>query len=129
MPEPPPNALPDSFHPLVRSWFTERYGEPTPVQAAAWPVIASGGHVLASAPTGSGKTLTAFLGALSRFATGEYPAEGLSVLYVSPLKALNEDVRLNLLEPARELSAWFRDRGQAFPRLRIASRSGDTSQS
>ena len=129
MPEPTPPSLPDSFHPLVRSWFAGRYGEPTPVQAAAWTVIASGGHVLASAPTGSGKTLTAFLGALSRFASGEYPPDGLSVLYVSPLKALNEDVRLNLLEPARELAVWFRDRGQAFPRLRIASRSGDTSQS
>ncbi|MCP5452836.1 MAG: DEAD/DEAH box helicase [Spirochaetaceae bacterium] len=129
MPDPIRSALPDSFHPLVRSWFAERYGEPTPVQAAAWPVIASGGHVLASAPTGSGKTLTAFLGALSRFATGEYPPDGLSALYVSPLKALNEDVRLNLLEPARELAAWFRDRGEAFPRLKIASRSGDTSQS
>ncbi len=129
MPETTPDALPDSFHPLVRSWFADRYGEPTPVQAAAWPVIASGAHLLASAPTGSGKTLTAFLGALSRFATGEYPDEGLSVLYVSPLKALNEDVRLNLVSPARELSAWFRARGEAFPKIRIASRSGDTPQS
>ncbi|MBU1079945.1 MAG: DEAD/DEAH box helicase, partial [Spirochaetes bacterium] len=123
------SELPGSFHPLVRSWFAERYGEPTPVQAEAWPLIAGGGHVLASAPTGSGKTLTAFLGALSRFASGDYPSEGLSVLYVSPLKALNEDVRLNLLQPARELGAWFSARGQAFPRLRILSRSGDTPQS
>jgi ATP-dependent Lhr-like helicase len=124
-----PGAFPGSFHPLVSSWFAARYGDPTPVQAAAWPVIASGAHMLASAPTGSGKTLTAFLGALSRFATGEYPPEGLSVLYISPLKALNEDVRLNLVAPSHELSTWFSSRGETFPKIRIASRSGDTPQS
>lgn len=123
-----PEALPDSFHPLVRSWFVSRYGTPTPVQSQAWPIIEGGGHVLASAPTGSGKTLTAFLGALSRFATGEYPETGLSVLYISPLKALNEDVRINLLAPLRELSAWFCGHGEQFQRLRVASRSGDTGQ-
>jgi len=123
------NNLPDFFHPLVASWFAGRYGSPTPVQAQAWPLIAGGAHVLASAPTGSGKTLTAFLGALSRFASGDYPATGLSVLYVSPLKALNEDVRLNLVAPSRELSAWFTAHGSTFPRLRVATRSGDTPQS
>ncbi|PKL07774.1 MAG: ATP-dependent helicase, partial [Spirochaetae bacterium HGW-Spirochaetae-7] len=117
------------FHPLVASWFGHRYGEPTPVQAAAWPVIAAGRHVLASAPTGSGKTLTAFLDALSRFATGSLPATGLSVLYVSPLKALNEDVRVNLVGPLRELSSWFASNGEAFPKVRVSSRSGDTPQS
>lgn len=129
MTEPSNTDLPESFHPLIRSWFTQRYGEPTPVQAQAWPLIADGAHVLASAPTGSGKTLTAFLGALSKFASGDYPATGLSVLYVSPLKALNEDVRLNLVAPSRELSAWFTALGETFPRLRVASRSGDTPQS
>jgi len=73
-----------SFHPLVRDWFLSRYGRPTPVQEAAWPLIASGEHVLALAPTGSGKTLAAFLGAISRIASGELPSEGVSVLYVSP---------------------------------------------
>jgi len=121
--------MPESFHPLVAAWFADRYGNPTPVQAQAWPLIAGGAHVLASAPTGSGKTLTAFLGALSKFASGDYPATGLSVLYVSPLKALNEDVRLNLVAPSRELSAWFTDHGSTFPRLRVATRSGDTPQS
>lgn len=125
----PPDADPlASFAPLVRLWFSERYGRPTAVQAAAWPRIARGEHVLAGAPTGSGKTLTAFLNAISRFALGELPAEGLSVLYVSPLKALNEDLRLNLLEPLREISARAAKEGRQFPRIRVATRSGDTSQ-
>lgn len=117
-----------SFAPVVRLWFAERYGRPTAVQAAAWPRIARGEHVLAGAPTGSGKTLTAFLNAISRFALGELPAEGLSVLYVSPLKALNEDLRLNLLEPLREIGARAAKEGRPFPRIRVATRSGDTSQ-
>jgi ATP-dependent Lhr-like helicase len=125
----PPDEDPlASFAPVVRLWFLERYGRPTAVQAAAWPRIARGEHVVAGAPTGSGKTLTAFLNAISRFALGELPAEGLSVLYVSPLKALNEDLRLNLLEPLREIAARAAKDGQAFPRIRVATRSGDTSQ-
>jgi ATP-dependent helicase Lhr and Lhr-like helicase len=118
------------FHPLVRSWFLEKYGKPTQVQADSWPLVAAGGHLLASAPTGSGKTLSAFLVAISRFADGI--AHGgldhsrLSVLYVSPLKALNEDIRLNLLGPLRELDAYFAAHGAIFPRVRVATRSGDT---
>jgi ATP-dependent helicase Lhr and Lhr-like helicase len=117
-----------SFHPLVREWFLARYGEPTSVQEAAWPLIASGKHVLALAPTGSGKTLTAFLGAVSRIASGELPADALSVLYVSPLKALGEDVRRNLDSPIAELKELFLSRGEAWPDIRAATRSGDTSQ-
>jgi ATP-dependent Lhr-like helicase len=132
------------FHPLVRGWFLEKYGSPTQVQAEAWPRIAAGGHLLASAPTGSGKTLAAFLVAISRFAAygaasvanpgqagsiaagdGLDPSR-LSVLYVSPLKALNEDIRLNLLGPLWELDAYFAARGESFPRVRVATRSGDT---
>ncbi len=124
-------AAPDplsSFHPIVREWFVSRYSRPTAVQAEAWPLIAAGGHVLALAPTGSGKTLTAFLGAISRIASGDYLADRLSVLYVSPLKALGEDIRRNLQIPIDELSALFRARGQAWPHLMAATRSGDTSQ-
>jgi ATP-dependent Lhr-like helicase len=117
-----------SFHPLVREWFLSRYGVPTAVQAAAWPLIAEGGHVLAFAPTGSGKTLTAFLGAISRLASGTLPADRLSVLYVSPLKALGEDVRRNLEMPIGELAALFRSRGAQWPAMRAATRNGDTSQ-
>ncbi|MDR2517146.1 MAG: DEAD/DEAH box helicase [Spirochaetaceae bacterium] len=114
------------FHPLIESWFAEQYGAPTAVQKEAWPRILAGEHVLALAPTGSGKTLTAFLAALSRFADGSYPAGCLSALYVSPLKALNEDIRRNLLEPLESLEAWFSAHGASFPRVRVETRSGDT---
>jgi ATP-dependent helicase Lhr and Lhr-like helicase len=117
-----------SFHPLVAEWFLSRYGAPTAVQAEAWPLIASGAHVLALAPTGSGKTLTAFLGAISRIASGDLPADRLSVLYVSPLKALGEDVRRNLSSPLGDLEALFRERGEAWPGIVAATRNGDTSQ-
>jgi ATP-dependent Lhr-like helicase len=129
---------PLSFHPFIREWFTETYGKPTAVQAEAWPIIEKGGHILALAPTGSGKTLTAFLAALSRFCRplGEgqadeplYPAEHLSVLYVSPLKALNEDIRRNLLEPLAGIRARFEAKGVPFPPIRVETRSGDTPQS
>jgi ATP-dependent Lhr-like helicase len=116
------------FHPLIRTWFTETYGSPTAVQEEAWPLIAGGAHVLALAPTGSGKTLTAFLAAISRFADGTYPAEALSVLYVSPLKALNEDIRRNLLDPIAAIEGRFAARGLPFPEIRLAVRSGDTPQ-
>ncbi len=118
----------EGFHPLVREWFEERYGSPTAVQAEAWPRIAAGEHVLALAPTGSGKTLTAFLGAISRLASLELPAEECTVLYVSPLKALGEDLRRNLEEPLAALKALFASRGAAFPDIRVATRTGDTSQ-
>jgi ATP-dependent Lhr-like helicase len=116
------------FHPLIDAWFSDTYGTPTAVQAASWPLIASGEHVLALAPTGSGKTLTAFLTAVSRCAQGVYPAEGLSVLYVSPLKALNEDIRRNLLEPLAAIRARFEEAGVPFPAIRVETRSGDTPQ-
>jgi ATP-dependent Lhr-like helicase len=116
------------FHPIIQSWFTESYGRPTAVQEEAWPLIAGGAHVLALAPTGSGKTLTAFLSAISRFADGTYPADALSVLYVSPLKALNEDIRRNLLEPIAAVKERFISRGLSFPEIRLAVRSGDTPQ-
>jgi len=84
------------FHPLVRQWFRERVGTPTDIQNQAWPEIAKGNHVLVTAPTGSGKTLTAFLWAINRFLVSRQPMETLRVLYVSPLKALNNDIQRNL---------------------------------
>ncbi|MDR2483637.1 MAG: DEAD/DEAH box helicase, partial [Treponema sp.] len=116
------------FHPLIQSWFSSIYGTPTPIQQTAWPLIAQNEHVLALAPTGSGKTLTAFLTIISRFADGTYPASQLSALYVSPLKALNEDIRRNLLEPISALKARFAAADVPFPEIRVETRSGDTPQ-
>ncbi len=121
--------FPESFHPLLAPWFRDTYGEPTAVQAAAWPRIAAGEHVLALAPTGSGKTLAAFLDAISRLIRGEYDPSRLSVLYVSPLKALNEDIRVNLREPLTSLRARFEREGLEFPDIRAETRSGDTPAS
>ncbi len=121
-------SLPDSFHPLLRAWFEREYGQPTRVQSETWERVARGEHVLAVAPTGSGKTLAAFLDALSGFATGRLDPRRLSVLYVSPLKALNEDIRENLTRPLRSLATLFAARGEAFPDVTVATRSGDTPQ-
>jgi ATP-dependent Lhr-like helicase len=119
----------DAFHPLIQEWFAARYGRPTPVQDACWEAAARGGHILATAPTGSGKTLAAFLWFINEMAAGRLPPDKLSILYISPLKALNTDVRLNLLGPLAELEAFFASRGQSFPKIGVSTRSGDTSQS
>ncbi len=110
------------FHPSIQSWFEDRFPAPTDVQEQSWPHIAEGAHVLATAPTGSGKTLTAFLWALDRFARGSYRPGRTRVLYVSPLKALNNDIHHNLLGPLRELRE-----GHDFPAISARTRSGDTS--
>ena len=114
------------FHPLIRTWFTERVGEPTDAQRLAWPRIAAGEHVLLTAPTGSGKTLAAFLWALGRLLGGTWPGGTVRVLYVSPLKALNTDIRRNLLKPLEELTARFEAAGEQAPEVRVLTRSGDT---
>jgi ATP-dependent helicase Lhr and Lhr-like helicase len=104
------------FRPETRAWFERNFAEPTPAQAQGWPAIAGGGHVLIQAPTGSGKTLAAFLSAIDRLT--ESPANGLRVLYVSPLKALNYDVERNLRGPLAGLRS----------ELRVTVRTGDTPQ-
>jgi ATP-dependent helicase Lhr and Lhr-like helicase len=104
------------FSPKTRAWFEQAFGTPTPAQAAGWPAIAGGGNVLIQAPTGSGKTLAAFLYGIDRL--DERPGEGLRLLYVSPLKALNYDVERNLRGPLAGLRS----------ELRVAVRTGDTSQ-
>lgn len=96
-----------AFHPIIQKWFTERYGEPTDIQALSWPRIAQGQHLLITAPTGSGKTLTALLWALNRFATGDLVTGKTRILYISPLKALNNDIRKNLIDPLTELRSLF----------------------
>ena len=118
----------DQFHPEIRGWFEETFGEPTDVQRQAWPRIAAGEHLLATAPTGSGKTLTAFLWAIDAFATGKSEPGATRVLYVSPLKALNNDIRANLTAPIAAIRARFAAAGLTFPALRVQTRSGDTEQ-
>ena len=87
----------DIFHPLVSNWFCKAFGSPTDIQQKAWPEISLENHILITAPTGSGKTLTAFLWAMNQLLTGKWSGGQIRVLYVSPLKALNNDVYKNLL--------------------------------
>ncbi len=116
----------DLFSPQTRSWFADRLGEPTEVQRLAWPRIAAGEHVLVTAPTGSGKTLAAFMWALDRLLTGAWDGGRVRVLYVSPLRALGNDIRRNLLEPLAELQPRFETTELAAPAVRVMSRTGDT---
>ncbi|HEX4624125.1 MAG TPA: DEAD/DEAH box helicase [Solirubrobacteraceae bacterium] len=110
----------EQFSPSVRAWFQAAFAAPTPAQEQAWPAIASGEHVLISAPTGSGKTLAAFLWGLDRLASDPLP-EGdkrTRLVYVSPLKALSYDVERNLRAPLRGIDA----------SIDVAIRTGDTPQ-
>jgi ATP-dependent helicase Lhr and Lhr-like helicase len=104
------------FSEATRSWFERTFDAPTPAQVKGWPVIATGAHTLIQAPTGSGKTLAAFLYAIDRLTPA--PGEGLRVLYVSPLKALNYDVERNLRGPLAGLQS----------QLSVGVRTGDTPQ-
>jgi ATP-dependent Lhr-like helicase len=106
----------DLFSPATREWFERAFAGPTPAQEAGWPAIASGEHTLIQAPTGSGKTLAAFLYGIDRL--NERPGDGLRLLYVSPLKALNYDVERNLRGPLAGLQS----------ELTVAVRTGDTPQ-
>ncbi len=118
----------ERFHPLVARWFSERLGKPTDIQTKAWALIAGGEHCLISAATGSGKTLASFLWAISQLASGEWELGQTRVLYVSPLKALNNDIRRNLLGPLEELQELFESEGVVWPEIRVMTRSGDTEQ-
>src|SRR3954447_18494696 len=104
------------FSPATRAWFERAFEGPTPAQEKGWPAIATGAHTLIQAPTGSGKTLAAFLYAIDRLTAA--PGDGLRVLYVSPLKALNYDVERSLRGPLAGLQS----------PLRVAVRTGDTPQ-
>jgi len=119
----------ESFHPAVRAWFEERFGRPSPPQAQGWPAIARGENVLILAPTGSGKTLAAFLKCLDiLYREGIRREPGIRVLYISPLKALNNDVYRNLEVPLAEIEAKARELGLSLPHLTHAVRTGDTPQ-
>lgn len=122
------------FHPAVRAWFERRFPHgPTDAQVRGWPAIARGEDTLIAAPTGSGKTLSAFLLCIDRLyraaERGELPETGVEVVYVSPLKALVVDIRQNLEEPLEQIAEVARELGFVPPELRVGSRSGDTPAS
>jgi len=122
----------EAFHPLVRTWFGEALGAPSAPQREGWPAIASGAHTLILAPTGTGKTLTAFLWELNQLIVDgqrEPLPNAVQILYISPLKALNNDIQRNLERPLTELKERFAAAGESFPDIRVAVRTGDTSQS
>src|SRR5205085_1272893 len=120
------------FHPVIERWFANRFAEPTEPQRRAWPVIQQGGDVLIAAPTGSGKTFAAFLSAIDGLVrqglNGELKDE-MQVVYVSPLKALSNDVQKNLSEPLAEIRATLAGQGLPDVEVRTLVRTGDTPQS
>ncbi|HZL13892.1 MAG TPA: DEAD/DEAH box helicase, partial [Verrucomicrobiae bacterium] len=128
------------FHSVIAKWFEQKFGSPTAPQKSGWPAIQSGAHTLIAAPTGSGKTLAAFLASLDELfkigLRGELRDE-IYVVYVSPLKALSNDIHKNLEEPLAEICAALKnsyessansDRQDACPtfEIRSAVRTGDT---
>ncbi len=120
------------FHPVVADWFASRFSAPTDAQRWAWPAIASGQHTLLAAPTGSGKTLSAFLVCIDRLlrvGLQNRLVDQTEVVYVSPLKALSNDIHRNLLQPLAEIRERTAATGMAFPEIRAAVRTGDTSSS
>ena len=116
-------------HPLVQEWFTNKFGTPTEPQEAGWPHILAGRTTLISAPTGSGKTLAAFLICIDRLvrkALSGGLTDRTEILYVSPLKALGNDIQKNLEGPLAEITALAGEKGLLMPEIRTAVRTGDT---
>jgi ATP-dependent Lhr-like helicase len=129
-----PLAVPalDWAHPLVREWFVARFGTPTEPQEQGWPHILAGHTTLISAPTGSGKTLAAFLACIDRLVRKALDGnlqDRTEVLYVSPLKALGNDIQKNLEVPLGEILQMAGERGLLMPQIRTAVRTGDTLMS
>ncbi|MBV8754248.1 MAG: DEAD/DEAH box helicase, partial [Hyphomicrobiales bacterium] len=117
------------FHPAVAAWFDRSFAAPTAAQAQAWPAIAAGRHTLIAAPTGSGKTLAAFLSAIDGLVrqgvAGELKDE-TQVVYVSPLKALSNDIKRNLEVPLAGIAEILREQGLPEVEIRVWVRTGDT---
>ena len=119
----------DSFHPAIAAWFARTFAAPTPAQVEAWPAIRAGRHTLIAAPTGSGKTLAAFLAAIDglvREGMGFGLPEQTTVVYVSPLKALSNDIAINLEAPLAGIRAELERRGHINIDIRTGVRTGDT---
>ncbi|WP_233567777.1 DEAD/DEAH box helicase [Cohnella faecalis] len=127
-----------SFHPVVSEWFSESFGEPTDVQLQAWSAAMDGRHTLIAAPTGSGKTLAALLPCLDKLvrakleksdeagaAAGWHP--GVRILYITPLRALNNDILHHVARFTEELDGRAARSGRPWPGVRCAVRTGDTS--
>lgn len=120
------------FHPASRRWFENRFGQATEAQLQAWPAIKGGRHVLIAAPTGSGKTLAAFYAAIDNLlqsAVNRQLSDGVQIVYVSPLKALGNDIHRNLEEPLDGIAEEMHMQGLAPVEITAAVRTGDTSQS
>src|SRR5256885_13479032 len=119
----------ESFHPAVREWFLKQFPAPTEPQAEAWPAIKEGKHTLIAAPTGSGKTLAAFLSAIDdlvwKAASGNL-ADEPHVVYVSPLKALSNDIQINLQQPLHGIQQNLEASGISGVVIRTFVRTGDT---
>lgn len=125
-------SIPESLswaHPLVQEWFVKKFGTPTEPQEQGWPHILAGRTTLISAPTGSGKTLAAFLICIDRLVrkalSGDL-TDRTEILYVSPLKALGNDIQKNLEGPLGEITALAGEKGMLMPEIRAAVRTGDT---
>ena len=121
-----------SFHPVIQRWFRSRFDAPTEAQAAGWPAIAEGRHTLIAAPTGSGKTLTAFLTCIDQLVRQGMETglpDTTQVVYVSPLKALSNDIQKNLATPLEEIATLAEESGTPIPRISTAVRTGDTPAS
>ena len=122
----------DLFHPAVAAWFEDRFDEPSDIQKRAWPVIKQRQNTLIAAPTGSGKTLAAFLSSIDDLVRqGQYGTlpEGTQIVYVSPLKALSNDIHANLQVPLKGIQAILKERGRPDVPIRVAVRTGDTPTS
>ncbi|HXW72191.1 MAG TPA: DEAD/DEAH box helicase [Methylocella sp.] len=119
------------FHPAVAAWFVQNFAAPTAAQAQAWPAIKAGEHVLVAAPTGSGKTLAAFLAAIDtliRQGLEDELKDETQIVYVSPLKALSNDIEKNLKAPLAGICASLQERGLPGVEIRTLVRTGDTPQ-
>ena len=120
------------FHPVIQRWFRGRFAAPTEPQELGWPDLVAGRDVLIAAPTGSGKTLTAFLAAIDRLlrlALRNELTDEIRVVYVSPLRALSNDMHRNLEVPLAEILAVAAELGLEIPPIRVGLRTGDTSAS